>query len=164
MLVMVLAFGMTVTGCDIEDDSKSDIEITWNGHRYKRISQSKTWNEAKSYCESLGGYLATIISAEEQAAVYNLIADGDKNVYWIGGYLTGDGWVWVTGEQWMYTNWALGEPNDQGGNESCTQMYRKNNYDGTNSAGKWNDIVRTGWDDTTGFFSLKNTGFICEWD
>ena len=32
-----------------------------------------TWTEAKAYCESLGGHLATITSAGEQAFIESII-------------------------------------------------------------------------------------------
>jgi hypothetical protein len=28
-----------------------------------------------------------------------------------------EGWQWITGESWGYTNWNTGEPNDSGGDE-----------------------------------------------
>jgi len=162
VIATMLVLGITVTNC-VEEPTEEK-EINWNGHRYKRIGERKTWTEAKEYCESQGGHLVTITSTKENEAVYNLIADGAKNVYWIGGYLFGDGWVWVTGEKWEYTNWAPGEPNDRGGNESCIQMYRLKNYDDMNVPGMWNDIGRSGLNDNKDFYTLENTGFICEWD
>ena len=164
MLVIALAFGMTVVGCDLlfpEEEPEKEGEINWNGHRYALYVENtygKSWTDARDYCKSKGGHLATITSAEEQEAVYDLVKKGAKNMYWIGGYLDGTDFVWVTEEQWKYTNWYSGEPNDQGGNESYVQMYRERN-------GQWNDGQNKG-DPSAGaeYWSLKNTGFICEWD
>jgi hypothetical protein len=166
ILAIVLVFGMTAVGCD---DGNTD-EVTWNNHRYKRIDQSKTWTDAKSYCETSGGHLVTITSPGEQAAVFKLIADGEKNIYWIGGQRIGtsNDFQWVTGEQWDYTNWAAGEPNnDIGGTdaninglEDCVQIFRIDNPGHANK-GEWNDLPDTGYID---FYSLNKIGFVCEWD
>lgn len=54
-------------------------------------------------------------------------------------------WTWVTGEPFSYENWALREPNHQGGYEHYGMYYEKNK-DGT-------------WNDGSG----KNCPFLCEW-
>ncbi len=36
------------------------------GHRYQLFDYSMSWTDAESYCESIGGHLVTITSAEEQ--------------------------------------------------------------------------------------------------
>ena len=56
----------------------------FNGRAYAVYDVSMTWHEAKAYCESLGGHLATITSAEEQLFVQSLIEDGSMNQYWLG--------------------------------------------------------------------------------
>ena len=164
MLVMMLVFGFTVLGCDFlfpEPEPKKEAEINWNDHRYVLYVENeygKSWTDASDYCESKGGHLATITSEEEQEAVYGLVKDkGAKNVYWIGASSSsGTDFKWVTGESWGYTNWGSGEPNNPvGGNENYVQMYR--------DSGKWNDGENNG-DPNLDYWSLKNTGFICEWE
>jgi len=102
--------------------------ITWapNGHTYEVITgeSTLTWAEAEAMAESMGGHLATITSSEEDDFVEWLVSTygtGNLERYWLGGYqlLPGDGncepadcWAWVTGEQWDYTNWQPGEPNN----------------------------------------------------
>jgi len=112
---------------------------------------------AIGYCESIGGHLVTITSAEEQNEVYNnYVKNGANNMYWIGGHRVGttNSFAWVTGEKWEYTNWDPGEPNGDG-DENCVQMFRR--------LGKWNDGEDNG-DPRLPYYSLENTGFICEWD
>jgi hypothetical protein len=157
ILVMVLVFGMTVVGCDMfEEKIPEEGEMNWNGHRYVLYTGEKSWTDARDYCKSKGGHLATITSLEEQEAVFELVKNkGTKNLYWIGGYKTNGIWAWVTGEQWDYTNWAPGEPNSDG-KENYIQMFHK-----ITSPGKWNDEDNGG---ASGDYSLKNIGFICEWD
>lgn len=119
-----------------------------------------TAQEAEEYCESLGGHLATITSAEEDAFVYQYMRE---NFSYESAYfgLTDAGhegeWMWVTGEPVSYTNWENGEPNN--GIEN-TDQYPENYglyyYDFSN--GKWND-------GDFGVYTYRGgTAFICEWE
>ncbi len=92
--------------------------IAFNGHSYEYVAApgiSSTGSEA--YASSLElagaqGYLATPTTPEENAFVTSLrplILDtgaylGGIQVDTSGG--NADGWAWVTGEPWSYTNWA----------------------------------------------------------
>ena len=60
--------------------------IEFNDHYYYvyNIDTGTTWEEAKQYCESQGGYLATITSPEEQAFISSLVQNQKKRSYWIG--------------------------------------------------------------------------------
>ncbi len=150
--------------------------IQWtsgNGHWYEVIrtwenpylpDSGVTWDEAQSYALSLGGYLATITSAEENDFVYSLLESSDEWI-WLGGRQedgapTPDaGWYWVTGEPWTYTNWArysnpdYYEPNDQnrGGDwsyiedngEDYLMMFNIIARDGSPQYGTWNDTTNT---------------------
>jgi len=71
----------------------------YKGHRYLEIPLPRTWPEAKSFCEKLGGHLATFA---DQAALY--VPSLRWNA-WIGlhqGFSGADGHAgearWVTGE------------------------------------------------------------------
>ena len=118
-----------------------------NTHRYELIKQTMTWTEAKAYCESLGGHLATITSAEENAYIYNNIIVPNNARCWIGGTdkETENVWKWVTGEEWSYSKWHYGEPNNDSEDGDCLEIYT----DGT-----WNDWTSV----------ATNSYFICEWD
>ena len=94
-------------------------------HTYTVIAQAMTWQEASSYCQSHGGHLATITSAEEYNQVLDAISGYSQQVFWIGYYRTGtDGsFAWVTGEPTSYTAWASGEPNDEDGIEDYAAIF-----------------------------------------
>ena len=34
--------------------------------------------------------------------------------YWLGGYASGEEYVWITGEEFSYTNWDVKEPGGEG--------------------------------------------------
>lgn len=127
----------------------------YNGHYYKIYNNCDTWEDSLSYCENLGGHLATITSAEENDALFNYMKEsGYETAYF--GFTDRDNeseWKWVTGENVDYTNWSSGEPNNDGnGEENYAEFYYKYT-DGT-----WND----------GNFNNGTTNdkcnFICEWD
>jgi len=116
-----------------------------NGHRYELYDDILTWEEAKAKCEELGGHLVTITSQEEQDLLIELMSEGGREHYQIGGYLQNGSMSWVTGEAFDYTNWDNGEPNNYEGHENVCMMYKN---------GRWND---TSNDDI-------GHGFICEYD
>ena len=136
-------------------------EVTeFNGNHYAVLDLSMTWDEAKAYCESLGGHLMTITTQSEQDFAETLISERKMNCYWLGGYEEPEGnWKWVTGETFSYMNWGPGEPNNEGNGEECIEIYAKHDTD--NAPGHWNDLAKEGGN---GFYKLSSTGFICEWD
>lgn len=123
--------------------------VEFNGHYYYvyDIDNVTDWNMAQEYCESQGGYLATITSAEEDAFLYSYITDEGYSSAMFG--LTDEeqtnDWHWVTGEEFSYHNWQSGEPSHQGGYEHYG-MYYEPFTDGT-------------WNDGSG----QGGPFICEW-
>ena len=133
---------------------KGGTEVTalWKSNypRYKVFNLSLSWDEACAYCESLGGHMATITSAEENEEVYQaMISQGYTSAYFGFTDRASEGtWVWVTGEPVQYTNWQKGEPNNQGNKEHYGMYYYKNN------GSTWND----------GDYSGSPVSFICEWD
>ncbi|MDR1834915.1 MAG: C-type lectin domain-containing protein [Fusobacteriaceae bacterium] len=117
-------------------------------HQYQVIFKRMNWDDAKAHCESLGGHLATITSAEEQEYIINLLPQDLREGYWIGLHdrnVEGR-WEWVTGEPLLYTNWNDGEPNDDGNGEDIVEL--------TNAWGSW------GWNDE----KYPERYFICEWE
>ena len=118
--------------------------LEYNGHTYALYKISTSWQTAKAFCESKDGHLATITSQEEWEFVKWFI-DG-KNT-WLGGYLTPElNWEWVTDEEFSFTDWLPGEPNNASGDEG---------YLGTYDTGGWNDFPCSA--ETVQYF-------LCEYD
>jgi len=96
--------------------------VQWpvNGHWYDAIGGSFTWIQAfldarsRSY-QDLPGHLATLTSQEENDFVWQTFQAYN---HWLGGFQVrwakkvDKGWRWITREQWLFTNWGSGEPND----------------------------------------------------
>jgi hypothetical protein len=130
----------------------SPIQWSGNGHYYELVldptgSSTSSWNSASAAAASNGGYLVTITSAEENAFVYSLINSysGDQIAPYTGGYqLPGStepdgGWVWMTGEPFVYTNWLPGEPNNYQGIENYL-TFSWPNTPGSLYEPTWNDV------------------------
>lgn len=102
------------------------------GKRYKLIDTKMTWNDSKAYCESNGGYPATITSEDENLFVYDNLTKTSGYYCWYGGTdKNAEGtWEWITGEPWDYTDWLPGQPDDNG-NEDYLHAH--------SSSKGWND-------------------------
>ena len=120
-------------------------------HSYACYFGCESWEQARDYCESVGGHLATVTSQEENDALYAFaLSCGYDNVYIGYSDIDSEGvWHWVNGEESGYTNWSEGEPNGFTLSENYAVM-----VDG----GYWND----------GDYSPRNenglVSYICEWD
>lgn len=124
-------------------------DATFGGHRYRVIDLSdavRSWHQAKAHCESLGGHLAVIETAEEQTFVAGLL-QGRYVFLGASDEVAEDTWVWVNGAAWTYTSWLDGQPNNYGGDENFLAS-----YDG----GDWVDVAVEGDD-----FWMP-TAFLCE--
>jgi hypothetical protein len=89
-----------------------------NGHWYFLLNYTN-WPAAEQIAVSLGGHLATINNAAENAWVFDTFSTfgGLERPMWIGlNDAAQEGtFVWVSGEPVTYLNWAPGEPNNGDG-------------------------------------------------
>lgn len=155
---------------EYEDSNASSSDLIRKvSSTYRVFNEPMTWEEAVAYCESLGGHLVTINSAEEQYFIETLLKNGVKNSYWLGAERTsktGTGFSkWITGEPIIYENYDPPEPNNNTGKEDALMIYRlKNPVVGSSLAFHWNDLQKDGECKGEAFFGIDNIGFICEWD
>ncbi|XP_028447978.1 galactose-specific lectin nattectin-like [Perca flavescens] len=97
--------------------------------------QTKTWIDAETFCQTIGGNLASIHSAEENTFLRDFInqVTGTYKNAWIGGSDTvQEGtWMWTDGSKFNYKIFNAGQPDNAGGAENCLEM----NFEVKN----WND-------------------------
>ncbi len=132
---------------DLSDTQLRYYVVEWDGlyggsffnfHEYRLIPSAVNWTTAKATCESLGGYLVTITSSEENDFVTRLV--GNDRVF-IG--LTDDpafgategSFQWITNETFSFSNWSTGEPS---GNPEENYVELLGNLGGT-----WMDLEGT---------------------
>nr|XP_046274144.1 CD209 antigen-like protein 2 [Scatophagus argus] len=86
----------------------------FNNSCYFISRTTRDWPESQSYCESQGGHLAIIHTAEEQTFLWNLLPRGHWNAFWFGitDEHTEDHWKWVDGTPLVGGFWEVGEPNN----------------------------------------------------
>jgi hypothetical protein len=93
------------------------------------------WDDAKTYAESLGGYLATLTSQSENDFVWNAFAQDGYLIATLGGFQPpgtpepDTGWQWITGEKWEYTNWLPDKPDDAWGGQDYLTFNAINGWD-----------------------------------
>ncbi len=145
-----------------------------NDHYYLAVSvpEGISWIDANDVATHAGGYLVTITSEAENIFAFNLV---DDDIYWhhfasgnnCGPWLGGmrdysypnpeEGWQWVTGESFTYTNWYSGTGEPTGGIWLGKEENRLQFSSATGTRGStWNDIP----DEVTAEYAVY--GFIIE--
>ena len=142
---------------DVSAEPSADTPAEAQTHRYEIIAQTLTWDDARVWCESRGGHLATITSAEEAKTVEDMLDAADITAVWLGANNrnASSGFQWVTGEPFDYAEWGPGEPNNTNGVEYYLMLMKR---EGTGWV--WNDSRLDGLNN----FPENARGFVCEWE
>lgn len=123
----------------------------YNGHYYyiyRFEGDINSLDAARAFCESKGGYLATVTYEKENEFIYSLLTKQDYDSAFFGMNRSWDDWAWTNGEAFGYSEWASGEPEEYGGSYG---IYYRGGTDQWHTAD-----IGYGTD-------LSRTGFICEW-
>ncbi len=147
----VVSFAQEIAAQNGQGNTKEIPEdaVSFRGNRYKLYTVKMNWEDAKHFCEELGGHLVTINSKEEQDFI---VAQGENwwNHIWIGAtdYYSGE-YEWVTGEPFDYSNWMQNEP---------SRGYEGTEHFAIMRAPEWDDRRLSGDAGGTGYY------FVCEWE
>ncbi|XP_053340454.1 P-selectin isoform X6 [Clarias gariepinus] len=104
---------------------------------YNYTTNSMNWETARKWCREHFTDMVAIQNKEEVMHL-NQILPFHRSYYWIGLRKIADQWMWVGTMKPLAleaTNWATGEPNNQGTSEDCVEIYIKR----TKDMGMWND-------------------------
>lgn len=116
-----------------------------SGHYYKLFEFKMSWDNAKVFCESMGGHLATIESDDENGILHAVLLNGVNKYYWLGGQkVEQNSWNWVTGTSVEYNNWDSGEPKDYSKYIRISVLRRGLKWKATSDE--------------------EHCAFVCEWD
>ncbi len=130
-------------GYDYEETGISDI---FQGHLYQIVEKEHIdWEQAKRFCENKNSYLSVITGNEENAVAAKLAEKYGGSIF-LGGIRKDDThfrWIDVSKEDFDYSNWAEGEPNNTY-HGKCQMLdkngaYGRENYIAMRPNGKWND-------------------------
>lgn len=94
-----------------------------NGHSYEVIYGGEMWNDARAGAEShsYNGTPGHLVTITDQAELDFLLTLDFETTTWLGLYQDpfapnysepDGGWGWVTGEPYVFTSWAINQPND----------------------------------------------------
>ena len=117
-LMAISAAAIVTAGASAQNAVQWRVEDGGNGHWYVRMRTLMTWQEARDWSDTHGGYLVTLSSPEENALAYSLSVQPHT---WLGGFQDeqhpefsepAGGWRWVSGESWDYSAWGAIEPNN----------------------------------------------------
>jgi len=117
-LAGVVAAMAIAGGAMAQDAVQWRIEDGGNGHWYALMRVPQAWQQARQWCESHGGHLATVTSLTESALIASLSLSPHT---WLGGFQDArssdfsepaGGWRWITAEPWTFSIWNPAEPNN----------------------------------------------------
>ncbi|MCB2231681.1 hypothetical protein KQH82_13260 [bacterium] len=113
-----------------------------NDHWYGVYAEKIPWSEARVVAaeftlDTLVGYLASVDSDEENAFIFNSVFDGLDTLgspfqLYLGALYEDGVWGWLTDEEWTYTNWYPGEPNNVGTETAVAMRF---------ADGMWNNVM-----------------------
>lgn len=141
-------------------------EVLSAKHRYELFVGDVTWDEARAFCEERGGYLATLITAEEYERIQNCIEENDLTdmMFWVGS----DGYDWLEPGEELNRYYILGHYN-----ALWRFAYNEPNYEGGvylfYDADRQQYLLADVSDDSLSLSSNDSPyagkiGFICEYD
>merc|ERR1711894_165469 len=154
-LIVLLLVGLSYAAAECPRRGSSNVEWVERGDScYYFVATPTSWIEADQYCTYLNPgfantHLLSIDDSEEQQWIQNYLStrpEFRQRNFWTSGNIIDRrrGWAWAgNGQQFSYTNWAPGEPNNSG---ACAQIWGEFNY-------QWDDA------DCYGYIN-----FICEYD
>ena len=121
--------------------------VIYGGSAYYLISKN-SWTGSEAEAQSMGGHLATVDDAAENAFLVEAFVMGGhiSDPLWIGytDAANEGSFVWASGSTSTFTNGQPGEPNNFGGSENYTALNWHYAYGNTSDHGTWNDVPDAG--------------------
>ena len=140
MISMRLPIAFAVLGTAVVASAQSVLtNASYGDHVYTLLSSSD-WTDAEAYAVGMGGHLATIEDAAENAWIFDTFGSfgGVSRNLWIGlNDAAQEGtFVWSSGSTSAYRNWDADQPDNAGGVEDYVHLFQAGTRFG---ASRWND-------------------------
>uniref|UniRef100_Q3ART7 C-type lectin n=1 Tax=Chlorobium chlorochromatii (strain CaD3) TaxID=340177 RepID=Q3ART7_CHLCH len=116
----------------------------YNGNYYALTESAMTWVQAEAAAVALGGHLASVLDANEQAWVQSML-DGRYGNVWLGlnDAATEGSWVYSDNNLALYTNWASNEPYYQwDGNYDYAYMHTNGEWRNTDGSSTMRGLIK----------------------
>lgn len=114
--------------------------VAYNGHYYYIYSEPLAdYQDVVLFCNGRGGYPAVVTSEKENTFLYEYLCKSGYFYAFLGCTdAQEDGvWKWSNGEDFTFSKWSVGEPNNDLGGEEHVAIYQ------LLKDGRWNDITYT---------------------
>ena len=126
----------TVNVVDINNGIEGTVFIgSFEDSSYYYSENELIWSEAQAYAEQYGGNLISINSQGENDFITSKI----NSDVWIGltDSIEEGVWGWSDGNEYNFSNWRSGEPNNSGNGSTCRP--HGEDYVLLTTSGEWND-------------------------
>nr|XP_006811675.1 PREDICTED: macrophage mannose receptor 1-like [Saccoglossus kowalevskii] len=115
-------------------------DVAWDLHGdycYLFETNKLAFHEAEAACEQMDAKLTSILNLSEQKFISGRI-DNRRTPMWFGLHDRNHEmqWEWTSGDEYSFTNWADGEPNNYFQVEDCAHIIVDESRNG-----EWNDIT-----------------------
>ncbi|KAK7482491.1 hypothetical protein BaRGS_00026308, partial [Batillaria attramentaria] len=113
--------------------------------KFSGASIKRNWADARDFCRGYGADLPSIHNSSVNDFFRDTLlrSTSYQDLFWIG--LTDadkeSTYLWSDGTPFDYASWYVGEPNNAGGNEDCTEYSRTTNHWNDNSCWITNNFV-----------------------
>ncbi len=115
--------------CDTEVIAGYVYMGSFGGSKYFCSTSPSTWEDANTQAQALGGHLAHVTTAAENAYLASILTIQSAFIGCSDGVVEGD-FIWTDGTPITYTNWYPGQPNNYQNYQDYCEML---------SNGQWND-------------------------
>ncbi|XP_061682933.1 galactose-specific lectin nattectin-like [Syngnathoides biaculeatus] len=129
LFVFCGVFALAQAGSRKSSKSFNDCPKGWtqlDNYCYIYQNDARTFSDAESVCNVLGGNLVSITSLKEHALVVELIRHEAGAVVdtWIGAHdaVEEGEFFWTDGEVFKFTNFGPNQPDNNGGVEDCFEI------------------------------------------
>lgn len=131
------------------------VEDGGNGHWHQERSSSlATWEDCRSFSESIRAHLVKTTSFREQAVVASLVAFSGGN-HWIDGLASAwHGWRWVTSEPWTLED-GMYDDRAGGGEPIPCDGGIQQDFLAIEQGGIWNDTNHPGFPECACFTDMN---------